>query len=143
MQVEGSVAAVKGIGTKLLAGLLALMFVTCVYASGEDKKFSLKVWIENVGKIGELGNIGQQLVDAWTKNGRYVEDSNGVENYVKWSEYSGAEDDKMPFFEGIRVFFLRLGYSVELIAKGFLTVFDCIWSILPWNSTVPRGDPYV
>ena len=143
MQVEGSVVVVKKAANALLIGLLAIMFITCVYANDGDQKFSLKKWIDNVGKIGELGNVGTKLADAWTKNGRYVEDENGVENYVKWSEYSGNEQDKMPFFESIRVFFLRLGYTIKTLAEAFVDLLECVAALLPWNSTIPRGDPYV
>ena len=127
----------KKIASTLFVGLLALMFVTCVYANGKDAKFSLKKWIENLDAIGELGNVGERLAQAWTESGRYVDGE-----WVPWREYAGSSET-LQFLEEIRIFFLRLGYTVRLIAEAFLDLLKCVFALLPWNSTVPRGDPYV
>ena len=127
----------KKIASALLTGLLALMFVTCVYANGKDAKFSLKKWIENLDAIGELGGVGERLAEAWTKDGREID---GV--WTPWSDKT-SEEGEYGFFESIRVFFLRLGYTIKTLAEAFLNLLKCVVALLPWNSTVPRGDPYV
>ena len=127
----------KKIASTLFVGLLALMFVTCVYANGKDAKFSLKKWIENLDAIGELGGVGEKLADAWTKDHRIVD---GKE--VPWSDKE-SEEGEYGFFESIRVFFLRLGYTIKTLAEAFLDLLKCVFALLPWNSTIPRGDPYV
>ena len=58
---------------------------------------------------------------------------------VCYENYSG-DNDVLIFFDHISGFFKRLHRTIKLIVKIFVQVFKNMKYLLPWNSTVPRGE---
>lgn len=105
----------------LVAAVLILTFVVCVYCYGEDRRFSLEYYIENISEI-QSGIWLSSLGEVWTSNGYTISypitdnlhggsgagpgggDNAGGFERVSFSPYEGT-DEVLKFLDNIRIFF--------------------------------------
>ena len=136
MQVEGEVAAMK----KALCILLAAIFVCCVVFYGENERFSLEAFLNNITKFEDMPSI-EKVTEIWTLP--YYDDSDlgfGSDpemTKIYFEDYDG-DNPVLEFFDGVRGFFRRLTYSIKLVVRIMMSVFKNLKYLLPWNSTVPK-----
>lgn len=147
---------------KILIGALILVlimtFAVCVYAYGEDKVFSLEVWLTNVAKFSEAATF-RDVADCWTKDSYkgkvtvfveregvtaegdvfiYLEEQE-VEGDIFYEDYDG-DNVILKGLDNVRGFFRRLGRSFKMLFTSLGDCFANVDNLLPWNATVPRGE---
>lgn len=142
-----------------LVTVLIMTFAVCVFAYGEDKVFSLEVWLTNVAKFSESASF-RDVADCWTKDSyKGTEtvmvtidegfDENGdplirveyreVEIDIFYEDYD--EDNViLKGLDNVRGFFRRLGRSFKMLFTSLGDCFANVDNLLPWNATVPRGE---
>ena len=135
----------KRIFAGLLAAVLILTFVTCVYCYGSDSRFSLEYYIENISGI-EAGIWLSSLGEVWTSDGYTIShpatpgdydgagpgggDHAGGFEYISFSPYEGS-NEILKGLDNIRVFFLRFGATFRILGNTVVCVFKGFKLILP------------
>ena len=134
----------------LVAAVLILSFIVCVYCYGTDRRFSLEYYIENISEI-QSGIWLSSLGEVWTSDGYTIsypatdeqydgagpgggEHAGGIE-YVSFSPYEGT-NEVLKFLDNIRIFFLRLGATFRILGNALVCLFKDFKLLLPWNATV-------
>lgn len=138
----------KRVVSGFVAALFILTFVTCVYAYGTNARFSLELYIERLCGLESVGLLSD-VVKCWTEDSYNAasetagpgggDDSGGVTyNVTYYEEYEG-ENEILQFFDTVRGFFRRVYRSFWLTGKAFITLFEDIELLIPWNATVETG----
>lgn len=124
----------------LIAGVLILTFVTCVFCYGTDKRFSPEKYIENLSELKTTLFL-TYITIIWSEDGYaipdFTSDSIGIA-YYNLDPYDG-ESDILQFFDSIRCFFMRCAHTGAWLAKMMLDFFSNYKNLLPWNATESRG----
>lgn len=136
----------------LVVAVLILTFVVCIYCYGENRRFSLEYYIENISEI-QSGIWLSSLGEVWTSNGYTISypitdnryegsgagpgggDNAGGFERVSFSPYEGT-NEVLKFLDNIRIFFLRLGATFRILGNALVCVFKDFRLLLPWNATV-------
>lgn len=125
----------KKIATGALLAILAMTFVTCVFGYGQNKVFSLRIWLENLSGFGDIGTL-QDIVEIWRDDSR--EHTDELPDGEGDPERSTFFDRVLEFFAEIGTFFKRLWDTIVLIIELAADVFVNLGKLLPWNATVER-----
>lgn len=137
----------KRVFSGFVAAVFILTFVTCVYAYGTNRRFSLEVYINRLTQI-KSASILSQIAECWVKDSYNAtdavagpgggEDGGGFGTEVYYEEYDG-DNEILTFFDSVRGFFRRLSRTFRLIGKAIVTLFEDLDLLIPWNATVTEG----
>ena len=145
VSLEGTVAGLKKMISGLLAVLIVVTFVACVYGYGEggDRVFSFRVWVENLAQIGNDYSLKDDLIIVWTEDHYFwFKYNKGFDEYLRMVEtyetvYEG-DDEVLMFLSQIPLFFERLWATVRVLFGHIGWIYRQADVLLPWNATVTK-----
>lgn len=125
----------KRVFSALIAALLILSFVVCVYAYGSNKRFSVEKYIENLSQLQFSLLIGNLML-VWGADVFPMADfTTGGYKWKVIQPYTG-ESEILAFFDDVRWFFWRCIATGTLLARLAGEIVKNFELLLPWNATV-------
>ena len=127
---------------KVIAVILAILFVCSVFFYGTGKAFSLELYVDNVAKgFSGIPSL-EGFADIWSGE---VDDEfgslhgGGAGHRGGDSEHDESEtilDTIVNFFSAIGTFFANLWNTVLYVVDILVAVFKLLYIMLPWNAVV-------
>lgn len=123
--------------------LVILTFIVSVYAYGQNKRFSLEKYIENLSQLHPAFYLGNLMV-VWSLDTFPMPVFTGDDgvNFKTLDPYTG-DTEVLKFFDDLRCFFWRCIGTGAWIARGGLDLLQNFELVIPWNATVDwEGPPF-
>lgn len=119
----------------LVAVVLILTFVVCIYCYGENRRFSLEYYIENLSNL-KTSFFLTNIALVWSMDDYLVPNfsTGGISTY-QLNPYTGTSET-LQFFDSLRRFFMRCTHTGAWLARTAADLLSNFSYLLPWNAVV-------
>lgn len=119
----------------LVAVVLILTFVVCIYCYGENRRFSLEYYIENLSNL-KTSFFLTNIALVWSMDDYLVPNfsTGGISTY-QLNPYTGTSET-LQFFDSLRCFFMRCTHTGAWLARTAADLLSNFSYLLPWNAVV-------
>lgn len=119
----------------LVAVVLILTFIVCIYCYGENRRFSLEYYIENLSNL-KTSFFLTNIALVWSMDDYLVPNfREGGVSFYSLDPYSG-DNDVLNFFDSLRRFFMRCTHTGGWLARTAADLLSNFSYLLPWNAVV-------
>lgn len=131
--------------SKILCGVLAVMFVMSVLLYGSGKAYSpwehfrkISANLDTVPTLQEVAGIWSEAsytYSYWHKDPSYPRGGYWNTKTVYYDSYKG-DNEILSFFSEIAAFFKRLYRTLLWLVEWLEAIFRMVYTLLPWNGLV-------
>ena len=119
----------------LVVAVLILTFVVAVYCYGEDRRFSVEYYLDNLSQL-KTSFFLTNVTLVWMSDEYVIPDfsTGGVSTYTL-NRYTG-DNETFQFFDSLRCFFMRCTHTGAWLARTASDLLSNFAYLLPWNAVV-------
>ncbi|WP_400246173.1 hypothetical protein [Methanomethylophilus alvi] len=119
----------------LVVAVLILTFIVAVYCHGEDRRFSVEYYLDNLSQL-KTSFFLTNVTLVWMSDEYVIPDfsTGGVSTYTL-NRYTG-DNETFQFFDSLRCFFMRCTHTGAWLARTASDLLSNFAYLLPWNAVV-------
>ena len=119
----------------LVVAVLILTFIVAVYCHGEDRRFSVEYYLDNLSQL-KTSFFLTNVPLIWMSDEYLIPNfsTGGVSTYTL-KRYTG-DSATFQFFDSLRCFFMRCAHTGAWLARTASDLLSNFAYLLPWNAVV-------
>ena len=119
----------------LVVAVLILTFIVAVYCHGEDRRFSVEYYLDNLSQL-KTSFFLTNVPLIWMSDEYLIPNfsTGGVSTYTL-KRYTG-DSETFQFFDSLRCFFMRCAHTGAWLARTASDLLSNFAYLLPWNAVV-------